>query len=142
MGSADVPVEEHRPLLELAVGEQVRLHPIRMPMRMSCTDPEVALCWAVLRMDPLLVQGLRPGTTDMLLQYGDGTYDLIDISVHRDLRALQGTVSTLAGMPPLPPPEGTVPLDVPLGSTLTIELPAPPQYAVVEDPDIVEVSPP
>ena len=141
MGSADVPVEEHRPLLELAVGEQVRLHPIRMPAHMSCTDPEVALCTAVLRMDPLLIQGLRPGTTDMLLQYGDGTYDLIDISVHRDLRALQGTVSTLAGMPP-PPPEGKVPLDVPLGSTLTIELPAPPQLLAIDDPDIVEVSKP
>ena len=95
---------EPRPLVVLPEGQTVMLYPPRSASAVAVTDERVALPFTLGRPDPLRIQGVGPGNTDMIVQLSEAVLE-IDLSVPRDLRPLERVVERLLGAPL----EGTTP---------------------------------
>ena len=111
---------EPRREVELRPGERIPIPTIRIPSGAWATDESVAV---VLPLGPpLAVQARHVGTTDLLILYGDGSYELVDLRVSWEHRP------------------GRPVIEVPLGKAVELELPAAPTAIYVGSPEIAAVS--
>lgn len=106
--------EERANWLDVEVGKSVVLELPRTPSALAVTDPNVANPMQLAVGNRFQIQGVKIGTTDLVVQYGSGVpAETYEITVHRDLSDLVRRIDSIV--------EGEPPRVYPLGERIVVE---------------------
>ncbi len=106
--------EERANWLDVEVGKSVVLELDRTPSALAVTDPNVANPMQLAVGNRFQIQGVKIGTTDLVVQYGAGMpAETYEITVHRDLSDLVRRIDSIV--------EGEPPRVYPLGERIVVE---------------------
>lgn len=106
--------EERANWLDVEVGKSVVLELDRTPSALAVTDPNVANPMQLAVGNRFQIQGVKIGTTDLVVQYGPGVpAETYEITVHRDLSDLVRRIDSIV--------EGEPPRVYPLGERIVVE---------------------
>jgi pilus assembly protein CpaC len=89
--------------LDIELGKSIVLETPRIPKTIAITDPTVANMVPMGVPNQIQVQGLSIGSTDLIIQFGQGQQPLIyELTVHRDLSDLIRRIDAIVrGEPPI-----------------------------------------
>jgi pilus assembly protein CpaC len=89
--------------LDIELGKSIVLETPRIPKTIAITDPQVANMVPMGVANQIQVQGLSIGSTDLIIQFGEGQQPLIyELTVHRDLSDLIRRIDAIVpGEPPI-----------------------------------------
>lgn len=136
----DLAFASEREHIEVTVGDNAWFSPPRVPSAIAVTDPHVAIAYSTRFC--CQIQGIQPGTTDLVLQFGPGVPPLfIDITVVPDLSQLRRAVRSLALTGHIPALSASKAdprplLEVPLGTVIDLYLGRPADLARITLPEL------
>jgi len=126
--------------LDIELGKSIVLETPRIPKTIAITDPGVANMVPMGVANQIQVQGLSIGSTDLIIQFGEGQQPLIyELTVHRDLSDLIRRIDAIvAGEPPIVYPlQQRIVVEGPVDDLDTLEHVA--MVASIYDPEFVNL---